>query len=123
MIADEPEFKDNCKALLMIDRGYCVPLVVNNVVLLGFELLGTHSESIFAWRFNTKKGENENKWPKQDINSCGSRTQCTAQRKVCRKLTHATFCRNRKDSVVNACTALPIVGQWDITIEPGNIEP
>ena len=44
----------------MRDRGYHILLVVKHVVSLGFDVLGTHSKSIFAWPFNTKKGVNKN---------------------------------------------------------------
>ena len=78
MIVDEPGFKDNCNALLMIGRGYHLLLAVKNVVSLEFDALGTHSESNSDWLFNTKEVENKSKWPQKDFNSHGARTQCTA---------------------------------------------
>ena len=39
----------------MKDRGYPILLVVKHVVSLGFDVLGTHSKSISAWPFNTKR--------------------------------------------------------------------
>ena len=54
MIADEAGFKHNFRALLMIDRGCHVPLAFKNVVSLGFDVLGTHSESV------SKKIEDKN---------------------------------------------------------------
>ena len=58
MIADELGFKDNFKTLLMTERGHLIPLIFKHAVLLGFYVLVTHSESISAWPFNTKKVEN-----------------------------------------------------------------